>query len=69
MSKLLDALYLMPTKVPGINRLTMQFYCTLWDVLGLDLAMVWAESEGWGAPPVMQESHPDPAAQKGGPCN
>ncbi|XP_059588989.1 uncharacterized protein LOC132252193 [Alligator mississippiensis] len=33
-------------KAPGINRLTTKFYQAFWDILGLDFAAVWAESEG-----------------------
>ncbi|CAM2114727.1 unnamed protein product [Caretta caretta] len=35
----------MPTnKSPGMDGLTVEFYCVFWDVLGLDLVIVWAES-------------------------
>ncbi|CAM2116006.1 unnamed protein product [Caretta caretta] len=35
----------MPTnKSPGMNWLTVEFYRAFWDILGPDLATVWAES-------------------------
>ncbi|CAM2106123.1 unnamed protein product [Caretta caretta] len=35
----------MPTnKSPGMDGLTVEFYCAFWDILGPDLATVWAES-------------------------
>ncbi|CAM2118704.1 unnamed protein product [Caretta caretta] len=40
-----EALHRMPTKKsPGMDRLTVEFYCAFWDILGPDLATVWAES-------------------------
>uniref|UniRef100_A0A8C8VQG0 Reverse transcriptase n=1 Tax=Pelusios castaneus TaxID=367368 RepID=A0A8C8VQG0_9SAUR len=48
-----EALRLMPTnKSPGMDGLTVEFYCAFWDVLGPDLAIVWAESEGSGVLPL-----------------
>ncbi|CAM4685449.1 unnamed protein product [Lepidochelys kempii] len=40
-----EALCRMPTnKSPGMDGLTVEFYRVFWDVLGPDLATVWAES-------------------------
>ncbi|CAM2103761.1 unnamed protein product [Caretta caretta] len=40
-----EALRRMPTnKSPGMDGLTVEFYCAFWDILGSDLATVWAES-------------------------
>ncbi|CAM4437430.1 unnamed protein product [Lepidochelys kempii] len=40
-----EALHRMPTnKSPGMDGLTMEFYRAFWDILGPDLATVWAES-------------------------
>ncbi|CAM2097213.1 unnamed protein product [Caretta caretta] len=40
-----EALRRMPTnKSPGMDRLTVEFYCVFWEVLGPDLVTVWAES-------------------------
>ncbi|CAM2096092.1 unnamed protein product [Caretta caretta] len=34
----------MPTnKSPGMDGLTVEFYCVFWDILGPDLVIVWAE--------------------------
>ncbi|CAM2118427.1 unnamed protein product [Caretta caretta] len=39
------ALCRMPTnKSPGMDRLTVDFYCVFWDILSPDLVTVWAES-------------------------
>lgn len=49
MAEISDILHLIPgNKVQGLNRLTIEFYCTFWDVLHQDLTGVWAESEGDG---------------------
>ncbi|CAM2109446.1 unnamed protein product [Caretta caretta] len=43
----------MPTnKSPGMDGLTMEFYRTFWDILGPDLATVWAESLQGGVLPL-----------------
>ncbi|CAM2106104.1 unnamed protein product [Caretta caretta] len=43
----------MPTnKSPGVDGLTMEFYRMFWDVLGLDLDTVWAESLQGGVLPL-----------------
>ncbi|CAM5130814.1 unnamed protein product [Natator depressus] len=35
----------MPTNTSlGINRLTIEFYRTIWDILSLDLAIIWSRS-------------------------
>uniref|UniRef100_A0A8C8RMA8 Reverse transcriptase n=1 Tax=Pelusios castaneus TaxID=367368 RepID=A0A8C8RMA8_9SAUR len=48
-----EALRLMPTnKSPGMDGLTVEFYRVFWDVLGPDLAIVWAESEESGVLPL-----------------
>ncbi|CAM2106153.1 unnamed protein product [Caretta caretta] len=40
-----EALRHMPTnKSPGMDGLTVEFCCAFWDILGPDLATVWAES-------------------------
>ncbi|CAM2119900.1 unnamed protein product [Caretta caretta] len=40
-----EALRRMPTnKSPGMDGLTLEFYRVFWDILGPDLATVWAES-------------------------
>ncbi|CAM2098497.1 unnamed protein product [Caretta caretta] len=40
-----EALHRMPTnKSPGMDGLIVEFYRTFWDILGPDLATVWAES-------------------------
>ncbi|CAM2117466.1 unnamed protein product [Caretta caretta] len=45
LAKFLEALCGMPTnKSPGMDRLTMEFYCVFWDVLVPDLVTVWAKS-------------------------
>ncbi|CAM2103405.1 unnamed protein product [Caretta caretta] len=47
LAKFLEALHHMPmNKSPGMDRLTMEFYSVFWAVLGLDLAIFWAESLG-----------------------
>ncbi|CAM2103840.1 unnamed protein product [Caretta caretta] len=48
-----EALHRMPTnKSPAIDGLTMEFYCAFWDILGPDLATVWAESLQSGVLPL-----------------
>ncbi|CAM2097764.1 unnamed protein product [Caretta caretta] len=43
----------MPTnKSPGMDGLTMEFYCMFWDVLGPDLFTAWAESLQSGVLPL-----------------
>ncbi|CAM2118653.1 unnamed protein product [Caretta caretta] len=32
-------------KSPGIDVLTMEFYRVFWDILGLDLVIVWADTD------------------------
>ncbi|CAM2118305.1 unnamed protein product [Caretta caretta] len=44
----------MPTnKCPGMDRLTVQLYLAFWDILGPDLATVWAESLQGGVLPLL----------------
>ncbi|CAM2107543.1 unnamed protein product [Caretta caretta] len=47
-----EALRRMPTnKSPGMDGLTVEFYCVFWDILGPDLLTVWAESlQSWVLP-------------------
>ncbi|CAM2118623.1 unnamed protein product [Caretta caretta] len=40
------------SKSPGMDRLTVEFYRTFWDILGPDLATVWAESLQGGVLPL-----------------
>ncbi|CAM2096258.1 unnamed protein product [Caretta caretta] len=48
-----EALRCMPTnKSPGMDGLTMEFYRAFWDILGPDLATVWAESLQGGVLPL-----------------
>ncbi|CAM5165625.1 unnamed protein product [Eretmochelys imbricata] len=48
-----EALRRMPTnKSAGMDGLTMEFYCAFWDILGPDLATVWAESLQSGVLPL-----------------
>ncbi|CAM2119617.1 unnamed protein product [Caretta caretta] len=48
-----EALRRMPTnKSPGMDGLTVEFYRTFWDILGPDLATVWAESLQGGVLPL-----------------
>ncbi|CAM5085424.1 unnamed protein product, partial [Natator depressus] len=48
-----EALRRMPTdKSPGMDRLTVEFYRVIWDVLGPDLVTVWAESLQSGVLPL-----------------
>ncbi|CAM2097587.1 unnamed protein product [Caretta caretta] len=48
-----EALRRMPTnKSPGMDGLTVEFYCAFWDILGPDLATVWAESLQGGVLPL-----------------
>lgn len=47
LAKFSEALYLMPpSRPPGMDRLIVDFYHVFWDVLGPDLTIIWAESEG-----------------------
>ncbi|CAM4560367.1 unnamed protein product [Caretta caretta] len=49
-----EALRRMPTnKSQGMDRLTVEFYHTFWDILGPDLATVWAESLQGGVLPLL----------------
>ncbi|CAM2107074.1 unnamed protein product [Caretta caretta] len=44
----------MPTnKSPGMDGLTVEFYRAFWDILGPDLATVWAESLQGGVLPLL----------------
>ncbi|CAM2106821.1 unnamed protein product [Caretta caretta] len=44
----------MPTnKSPGMDGLTVEFYHAFWDILGPDLATVWAESLQGGVLPLL----------------
>ncbi|CAM4532782.1 unnamed protein product [Caretta caretta] len=48
-----EALRHMPTnKSPGMDGLTVEFYCAFWDILGPDLATVWAKSLQDGVLPL-----------------
>ncbi|CAM2111647.1 unnamed protein product [Caretta caretta] len=48
-----EALCRMPTnKSPGMDGLTVEFYCAFWDILVPDLATVWAESLQGGVLPL-----------------
>ncbi|CAM5096449.1 unnamed protein product [Natator depressus] len=48
-----EALRRMPTnKSPGMDGLTVEFYHAFWDILGPDLATVWAESLQGGVLPL-----------------
>ncbi|CAM2118937.1 unnamed protein product [Caretta caretta] len=48
-----EALRRMPTnKSPGMDGLTVEFYHAFWDILGPDLATVWAESLQGGLLPL-----------------
>ncbi|CAM5142100.1 unnamed protein product [Natator depressus] len=48
-----EALRRMPTnKSPGMDGLTVEFYCAFWDILGPDLVTVWAESLQSGVLPL-----------------
>ncbi|CAM2106257.1 unnamed protein product [Caretta caretta] len=48
-----EALHCMPTnKSPGMDGLTVEFYRAFWDILGPDLATVWAESLQGGVLPL-----------------
>ncbi|CAM4592140.1 unnamed protein product [Caretta caretta] len=47
-----EALRRMPTKSPGMDRLTVEFYRVFWDVLGPDLVTVWVESLQSGVLPL-----------------
>ncbi|CAM2097434.1 unnamed protein product [Caretta caretta] len=53
LAKCSEALRRMPTnKSPGMDRLTVEFYCVYWDILVPDLATVWAESLQDGVLPL-----------------
>ncbi|CAM2105386.1 unnamed protein product [Caretta caretta] len=53
LAKFSEALHCMPTnKFPGMDGLTMDFYHVFWDILGPDLATVWAESLQGGVLPL-----------------
>ncbi|CAM5144196.1 unnamed protein product [Eretmochelys imbricata] len=48
-----EAIRRMPTnKSPGMDGLTVEFYRAFWDILGPDLATVWAESLQGGVLPL-----------------
>ncbi|CAM2098572.1 unnamed protein product [Caretta caretta] len=48
-----EALHRMPTnKSPGMDGPTVEFYRAFWDILGPDLATVWAESLQSGVLPL-----------------
>ncbi|CAM2097000.1 unnamed protein product [Caretta caretta] len=48
-----EALLHMPTnKSPGMDGLTVEFYCAFWNILGPELAIVWAESLQGGVLPL-----------------
>ncbi|CAM4501283.1 unnamed protein product [Lepidochelys kempii] len=48
-----EALHRMPTnKSPGMDGLTVEFYRAFWNILGTDLATVWAESLQGGVLPL-----------------
>ncbi|CAM2102669.1 unnamed protein product [Caretta caretta] len=49
-----EALHRMPTnKSPDMDGLAVEFYRTFWDILGPDLATVWAESLQGGVLPLL----------------
>ncbi|CAM4566534.1 unnamed protein product, partial [Caretta caretta] len=53
LAKFSEALRRMPTnKSPGMDGLTVEFYRAFWDILGPDLATVWAESLQGGVLPL-----------------
>ncbi|CAM2119538.1 unnamed protein product [Caretta caretta] len=53
LAKFSEALLRMPTnKSLGMDRLTVEFYCAFWDILGPDLVTVWAESLQSGVLPL-----------------
>ncbi|CAM2118892.1 unnamed protein product [Caretta caretta] len=53
LAEFLEALHRMPTnKSLGMDGLTVEFYRTSWDILGPDLATVWAESLQGGVLPL-----------------
>ncbi|CAM2104883.1 unnamed protein product [Caretta caretta] len=53
LAKFSEALRRMPTnKSPGMDGMTVEFYRTFWDILGPDLATVWAESLQSGVLPL-----------------
>ncbi|CAM2095772.1 unnamed protein product [Caretta caretta] len=53
LAELSEDLRRMPTnKSPGMDGLTVEFYCMFWDVLGPDLVIVWAESLQSGVLPL-----------------
>ncbi|CAM2103865.1 unnamed protein product [Caretta caretta] len=48
-----EALLRLPTnKSLGMDRLTVEFYCVFWDILGPDLVTIWAESLQSGVLPL-----------------
>ncbi|CAM2113000.1 unnamed protein product [Caretta caretta] len=69
--ELSEALRHIPTnKSPGMGRLTMELYCTFWDILGLDLITIWAESLERGILPLLcRQAVLALLPKKGGPCN
>ncbi|CAM5153842.1 unnamed protein product [Eretmochelys imbricata] len=64
-----EALRCMSTnKSPGMDGLTVEFYRAFWDILGPDIATVWAESlQGGGPPSFVQASSACLVAEEGGP--
>ncbi|CAM2097003.1 unnamed protein product [Caretta caretta] len=53
LAKFSEALRRMPTnKSPGTDGMTVEFYHALWDILGPNLATVWAESLQGGVLPL-----------------
>ncbi|CAM5157754.1 unnamed protein product [Eretmochelys imbricata] len=53
LAKFSEALRRTPTnKSPGMDGLTVEFYRAFWDILGPDLATVWAESLQGGVLPL-----------------
>ncbi|CAM2105621.1 unnamed protein product [Caretta caretta] len=53
LAKFSEALHRMPTnKSQGMDGLTVEFYRAFWDILGPDLATVWAESLQGGVLPL-----------------
>ncbi|CAM2095954.1 unnamed protein product [Caretta caretta] len=49
-----EALRHMPTnKSPGMDGLTVEFYCVFWDILGSDLLTIWTESLQSGVLPLL----------------
>ncbi|CAM2103873.1 unnamed protein product [Caretta caretta] len=53
LAEFLETLRRMPTnESPGMDGLTVEFYCAFWDILGPDLATLWAESLQSGVLPL-----------------